>query len=86
MPEKELEELKITLAVLTERVESWMTTTNEYRKSLCSKIDSIQDKLANLPCEFGNARYQGLATQVKWMWGLLCSIIVLAFTEVWKRK
>lgn len=63
-----------------------MENTNEYRKSLCGKIDIIQGRLSNLPCEVGNARYAGLANQIKWLWGLLCSIILLIVTELWRQR
>jgi len=83
---EEIEEVKRSLAVLSERVGNWMDTTNEYRKSLCGKIDVIQDKLNNLPCEYGNARYQGLANQIKWLWGLLCSLVLLVVSELWRKR
>lgn len=82
----ELSQLKRELAVLASEVKMWMESTTEYRKSLCYKVDAIQEKLSNLPCEFGNARYSGLATQVKWLWGLLCSLVLLVVSKIWSVK
>lgn len=41
----------VKLDVLTERVENWMETTTEYRKSLCGKLDLITERLNALPCK-----------------------------------
>ncbi len=68
------------LAVLEERVKNWMETTTEYRKTLCSKIDIITEKLSELPCKERKSWYQNMDRQVKFMWGAFAiTVLVLVF-------
>ena len=53
--------------VLTERVENWMETTTEYRKSLCSKIDIITTKLDALPCPARIEMLRATQREVGWL-------------------
>ena len=48
---KELQELRISVVSHQSKVDEWMTTTTEYRKTLCEKIDKINDVLIKLPCK-----------------------------------
>ena len=50
------EEDRINLARLETRVTSWMNSTNEYRLSLCAKIDKIVEKIEALPCRVREER------------------------------
>ena len=71
------------LAVLEERVENWMSSTTEYRKALCakldvvlSKIDVINEKIAKLPCDAGNKAYNDLRFQLYSFIGVFSAILV----------
>jgi hypothetical protein len=51
------EDDKIQVAVLKERIDSWMESTEEYRRQLCEKIAELKlgqikvmDVLYSLPC------------------------------------
>jgi hypothetical protein len=76
------------LAVLEERVENWMSTTTEYRKALCakldvvlSKIDVINEKLAKLPCEEGEKTYKDLRFQLYSFIGVFSAILITVFIK-----
>jgi hypothetical protein len=55
------EEDRVSLARMEEKVTQWMSTTNEYRVNLCSKIDNIYKRFDKLPC-----RERGLGTKLLW--------------------
>ena len=83
MHEKDpLEEIRTRLAVLTEKVENWMKTTNDYRKSLCDKLDSMTIKLNDLPCKERRIMYQSVGLQIKMLWGFI-TLIVTAIVVDW---
>lgn len=65
------EDDRILIAKLEERVENWMSSTNEYRLSLCHKIDKIMDKLAELPCKERSEIYKGIALREKLIWAAI---------------
>ena len=83
--DEKVQELQIELASFTATVKAWMETTQAYRLSLCDKINTIQDKLSELPCRERRGWYQGMNKQVTFMWAVLAIFIVLMFKGVWDR-
>lgn len=73
------------IARLEERVSNWMEQTTEYRKALCAKLDKVMEKLDNLPCDLRHGRWESLNAQIKWVWGLLCAMIIAVVGE-WINK
>ena len=43
-----------SILVLSERLNTFMETTTEYRKSLCAKLDTLRDDIIKLPCSKGH--------------------------------
>ena len=72
----EIQDLKVEIAGFTSKVGSWMETTTEYRKSLCDKINIINEKIADLPCKERKAWYQSTGRQVGFMWLVLAILLV----------
>ena len=72
----------VRIGVLTERVENWMATTTEYRKSLCSKLDAIQKQINELPCPQRIEQTRGIHTQLKALW-ILVSAVLLGIIGEW---
>lgn len=70
------------IEVLTERVENWMKTTTEYRVSLCSKLDRIQQQLHDLPCPQRMEQSKNIHTQLKALW-ILVSATLLGIIGEW---
>ena len=77
------------IEVLTERVENWMESTTEYRKSLCSKItetnskiDKMTDKMNNLPCRERIEGTKSIKLQLKALW-ILVSATLLGIISEW---
>ena len=83
------------IAVLQERVDNWMKTTHDYREQLCEKIDridkkmnSIFERLGQLPCDKRIAWYESIAGQVRVLWIFITAIIMVivgGYFELWKR-
>lgn len=59
----------VEIRVLKERVENWMSTTTEYRKALCEKIDRIGQKFESLPCKERGEMYKSAKFAAKLIWG-----------------
>jgi hypothetical protein len=84
----ELAELKVTIATFTAKVDEWMGTTTEYRKSLCNKLDKLSDKhdllvekFSNLPCGERKGWYTSMGKRIQvtmWSIGLLVGILGLS--------
>lgn len=62
--------------VLEQKVEDWMANTNEYRKSLCAKLDSITEKVSALPCKERKVFYESISVQARFMWGAVSAIVM----------
>lgn len=77
----EIEDMKTRMAVLTERVEGWMSTTTDYRKALCTKVDSIIDKVSALPCKERKAFYDNASIQLKLLWSILVLMLGAIIVE-----
>ena len=76
------------LAVLEERVENWMSSTTEYRKALCAKLDTvllridvINEKIAKLPCDAGETQYKDLRFQLYSFIGVFSAILITVFIK-----
>lgn len=82
---EQLEEVRTKLAVLTEKVEQWMDTTNSYRKALCDKLDVVNEKLNDLPCKERRVLSNNIEMQIKALWGFVVMIITAIVYE-WIRK
>lgn len=80
------EEIRDRMARLEERVSNWMETTTEYRKTLCHKIDVIQEELRELPCPERRGKYESLSVQVKAIWLFVVGIILSIISEYFKLK
>lgn len=66
-------------------LKEWQNTTTEYRKSLCSKVDEINNKLAKLPCDKRISIYESLDKQVKILWGAFAIVLIKALID-WLNK
>ena len=82
MEDRRKEDIKID--VLTERVENWMETTNEYRKALCTKIDIIAEKMNNLPCRERIENSKNIHLQLKALWAVTGGMILAVLAD-WVR-
>jgi hypothetical protein len=70
--------------ILTERVENWMESTTEYRKSLCSKIEQINQRLNMLPCREAEQVSKGIRSDISWLQrGAIAIISCLFLGGVW---
>ena len=65
------EEDRTALVRLQTQVEGWMTTTDDYRRSLCQKIDNIVNKLEALPCRERAEMYKGFGVTMKLVWAAI---------------
>lgn len=74
----------VEIKVLKERVENWMATTTEYRRTLCTKIDIITEKMNALPCRERFENTKGIKLQLKALWALTGGLL-LAIVSEWVR-
>ena len=73
----------IQLEILTERVNNWMESTTEYRKSLCAKLDIINARMNELPCKQAEEFTKSLKNDISWLQrGAVGIISVLFFMGV----
>lgn len=79
------DEEKQKLAVLEERVTNWMDTTTEYRKTLCSKIDYIMNRLDGLPCKERSGWYKSMSRQVSFMWIFISALVLGLLKELFAK-
>jgi hypothetical protein len=70
---KELQDLKVEVAEFKAGINEWMATTTEYRKALCTKLDTLNNRFTELPCRERKGWYTSMGKQVAFMWGLLCT-------------
>ena len=76
----------IQLEILTERVNNWMETTTEYRKSLCSKLDAIKNEVNKLPCSARIEHTKGIDQHIKALWVAVSAIFLASVSEWVKLK
>ena len=70
------------IEVLSERVENWMSSTTEYRKALCAKMDILNEKMNNLPCKERIEHTKSIRLQLKALW-ILVSAGLLGIISEW---
>jgi len=69
------------IAKLEERVNNWMETTTEYRRTLCDKQDKIQTKIDNLPCPSRVEHTKHIDFQLKALWAVTGGLILTIIAE-----
>lgn len=74
------------IARLEERVDNWMSTTTDYRKSLCSKLDRIQEKIDLLPCPQRIEQSKNIYFQLKALWAVTGGMVLAILSEWVKLK
>jgi hypothetical protein len=79
MPEERRRSDDVRIVLLTERVENWMATTTEYRKSLCAKLDIITERVNKLPCEARMEAAKGVRMQLNALWWIVALLITSSF-------
>lgn len=82
--DSEIQDLKIEVATLSERVKNWMVTTDEHRKNQRETNNIIINKLQDLPCKEGWALKKSQGFQIKLLWGFVTAIILAIISE-WVR-
>lgn len=86
MVDEKLQDLQLEVASFTATVKAWMSSTDEYRKHLCDKIDVIKNSFAELPCKERKAWYQGMNRQVAFMWVVITIFIGLVIKDMADRS
>ena len=83
----------IQIKVLEERVNLWMESTTEYRKSLCQKQDfiiqqqgEIISRLDRLPCDARKPMWQWTERNIYALWSAVALIFVAIMVEWIKRR
>lgn len=83
----------VQIKVLEERVNMWMESTTEYRKSLCSKLDIVLEKinalntrLDKLPCESRKPQWEWVTKNIYALWTTIGLIFTTLLVEWLKRK
>ena len=76
----------IEIRVLRERVENWMSSTTEYRKALCDKMDKINEKMNLLPCRERVEHTNSIKLQLKAIWVIISAGILGIIAEWIKLK
>lgn len=79
MPEDRRRNGDIEIEILTERVNNWMDSTTEYRKSLCAKLDSINSRLNDLPCKASAEERKSMKSDIAWLQRGAVGIISVLF-------
>lgn len=68
--------------VLTERVENWMESTTEYRKSLCAKLDVINSRLNELPCKAAGEERMSIRRDIGWLQKIVFTILAFGIPSL----
>ena len=71
----------VDVRVLTERVNNWMESTENYRKTLCHKLDIITDKMNNLPCKVRIEGTKNIQFQLKALWAVTGGMVLAIISE-----
>lgn len=71
------------IEILSERLNTFMETTTEYRKSLCSKIDALNTKLDGLPCSKGHDFHVDRQLGAIWWIVSICLIGMVSIGVAW---
>jgi len=70
------------IARLEERVSNWMTSTDEYRRALCTKLDLIRQDLSRLPCDGRIKEAEAIRRDVGWLQKINTIFIPLAIGSI----
>ena len=75
----------IKLAVFIAKVSEWMETTTEYRRSLCKKMDDMNNKINGLPCAERAEASKSSKFFSGLMWTCIGGLAILIFIHLgWK--
>jgi hypothetical protein len=72
-----------SILVLSERLNTFMETTTEYRKSLCAKLDTLRDDIIKLPCSKGHDMHVDRQLGAIWWIVSICMVGVLSVAMAW---
>ena len=78
---EEIKRMEIEFAKFTAMVNEWMSSTTEYRKNLCFKIDELVKRFNDLPCRERKNVYIELQKQLSMIWVFLSAIVVVIVVE-----
>lgn len=82
---EKLEDLPKDVAVLNQKIASWMESTVQYRKDLDSALKEIFVKLKDLPCRERAEATKGDNIVRTLMWGAMAILFALIATHIgWK--
>lgn len=91
--DKKLEELalavtrvEVSLANIKEAREKTADETREYRKTLCGKLDRMNEKLDGLPCKVRIEQTKNITLQLKALWVLVTAAVLAIISEWVKLK
>lgn len=71
------------IAKLEERVANWMESTTEYRRSLCSKLDSIKEQIGQMPCTKGHDMHVDRQLGAIWWIVSVCLVGLVSVSVAW---
>ena len=74
--------MQIEFKELQATVTQWMETTNEYRRSLCDKIEEVRDRLSQLPCRERFEMSRNIDKHISALW-IFITGIVMAIVGSW---
>jgi hypothetical protein len=77
MDEHEMKERMVKLETLQERD---IHDADEWRKRFCEKVDKILDFITTLPCKERLAWYDACGKQMKFLWAIVSTLIVVLLT------
>lgn len=86
------QELKIEIKEFIAENRQWKLSTDEYRKTLCGKIDDINIKIEDinkriykLPCDSRLSIYESIDNKIKIIWGVLVLVLGAIITQFFRR-
>jgi hypothetical protein len=89
---QEEQDIKIELRAFIAGYKQWQLHTDEYRKELCSKVEEINKKIDfvnlkfyELPCEKRVGVTKGIQNQLNWLW-IFISGCILAIVGAFFKK
>ena len=83
--DEKLHKINTELSTFKATVTEWMSSTTEYRKLLCAKIDTIIEKFSKLPCDKRAGFYESISRQITAVWAILV-LIIGAIIASWIKK
>ena len=70
-----LQDLMVEFREFVAENRQWRLTTDEYRKSLCAKIDDINKRIYALPCEKRSTIYEAINSKINRIWAVLFLLV-----------